>query len=216
MAQQSERERLREEALVLGLDAVLPGEELRLEQKRQAKNEAGLRWRISGEVLNTEQVVAKIIEEVGDGNLAPAVCRKAGYPSVHRFLGWVRNNPAWNQAYKEALQTAALMSVQRALDAAEASTWQTAKADVIKVDTLKWLASKLDNKQWGEKQTVEHEFELSGQTTEQLVSRLIGGLKAEPGLLKLIGPQLKELPGMAKLLEEARIDGAIDGEVLPG
>lgn len=216
MPQPSERERLREEALILGLDAVHPGEEFGLEQKRQAKAEAGVRWRIGGQVMSREQVVAKIIEEVADGRLAPAVCRQPGYPTVHTFLGWIRGNPAWRQSYKEACETAALMTVQKAMDAADASTWQTAKADVIKVDTLKWLASKLDNKTWGERQTVEHEFDMTNQTSDQLVARLVGALKAEPRLLEAMMPQLKLIPGITELLEAKRAEGVIEGEVLPG
>lgn len=130
----------------------------------------------------SQAVADKICAKLADGQSMRTVCRGDDMPSTVTVFSWLRTKPDFLKQYVRAKQEAADALVEEMLDIAddgtndwmernteegEATGWRVNGEHIqrsrVRIDTRKWLASKLKPKIYGESQhhshsgTIKHE-----------------------------------------------------------
>jgi hypothetical protein len=113
----------------------------------------------------TQQLADKICERMANGETLRAVCRHIDLP-VSTVIEWTVNNKAFSEQYAQARQKQADSYADMILD--EAFNSHDAQIGRLRVDALKWVASKLAPKRYGDKVEVE-------QTGTQKIRVIMGG-----------------------------------------
>lgn len=113
----------------------------------------------------TQQLADKICERMANGETLRAVCRDIDLP-VSTVIEWTMNNKAFSEQYAQARQKQADSYADMILD--EAFNSHDAQIGRLRVDALKWVASKLAPKRYGDKVEVE-------QTGTQKIRVIMGG-----------------------------------------
>lgn len=132
----------------------------------------------------TPQLAIAICARVADGESLRSVCRDDAMPAKSAVFEWLREHPAFADQYAKAKEESAESHADDILEIVDDSRndWMErndpenpgwlANGEVVqrarlRVDTRKWIASKLKPKKYGDK--IEHEH--SGRVTlEQLVT----------------------------------------------
>lgn len=91
-------------------------------------------------------------------------------PDATTVCRWLGANPAFRQQYAHAREGQADAYFDRVLHEAETAT--DAGLGRLRVDALKWAASKLAPKKYGDKVEVEHTGEIAMLTQEQLDAKI--------------------------------------------
>lgn len=113
----------------------------------------------------TQQLADQICERIANGETLRAVCRDIQLaPST--VIEWTMNNKAFSEQYAQARQKQADSYADMILD--EAFNSHDAQIGRLRVDALKWVASKLAPKRYGDKVEVE-------QTGTQKIRVIMGG-----------------------------------------
>lgn len=83
------------------------------------------------------------------------ICTRLG---IHwgGLLAWIGNDPERQEKFKFAMEVRAHMLAEDALIIADKAKPKTVNVAKLQVDTRKWMASRLNPKQFGEKQEVNH------------------------------------------------------------
>lgn len=150
-----------------------------------------------------EEQFAIVCERMADGETLSAICKEADTPSRATFLRWVKNDTARSKAYQLARQAQADFYFDQikdiAFDSSEDALVNQRGTVVanhefigrsrVKVDALKWIASKLDPVKFGDRMPEaiaarEMELDAQNQLAEQnkatRVERIIlQGVRAE-------------------------------------
>jgi len=141
----------------------------------------------------TPELAAKICEQLACGISLRTVCRADSMPCAASVFLWLRKYPEFSEQYAKAKEESADALVEDILDIADdgSNDWMEIKdkegaiegwrqngealqRSRLRVDTRKWIASKLKAKKYGDK--IEHEH--SGKISlEQLVN---GSLEPNP------------------------------------
>lgn len=106
------------------------------------------------------------------------ICKPDNMPCVQTVLNWLRTNDDFLAQYTRAKEEQADMLVEETLEIADDSTNDTIEGQYgpmenkewvnrskLRVDTRKWIASKLKPKKYGEK--IEHSGEVKG--TQEII-----------------------------------------------
>lgn len=184
-------------------------------------------WTVEGQVVGRNQVVAYALKSLADGYTGglPALCRKAGMPSIGTLMGWIRYNPEWKKKLQEAEEIRAMVEAENAMDRARTSggggDQVQQKGDELYVKTCQWMAERLDRKKYGEKPMVEDlGRELAMASEDQLMARVVAAVIAMPAMLERLAPKLKMIlsPEQMAVVENAAgaaaAAGAVDGELV--
>ncbi len=107
----------------------------------------------------TPEVTDRICARLAAGESLRSVCRDDSMPCVATVFNWMRSYPAFLEQYARAKEESADALTDEMLEIADNETGDVQR-DRLKVDTRKWLASKLKPKKYGEK--VEHQHAGSG------------------------------------------------------
>lgn len=111
----------------------------------------------------TQELADEICAELAEGKSIRTVCAPEGKPSIQTFFRWLREKESFREQYARAKEEASDALVEEMLDISDDSlpnaleniTEKGANAVVqahkLKVDTRKWIASKLKPKKYGEK-----------------------------------------------------------------
>jgi hypothetical protein len=117
----------------------------------------------------TQEIADKICQELALGNSLRTVCLPDGMPSVASIFNWFRNYPEFLEQYTRAKQESADAMAEDVLDIADDATndymMRTGKdgnesyqlngehiqRSRLRVETRKWLMSKMKPKKYGEK-----------------------------------------------------------------
>ena len=100
----------------------------------------------------TQQLADQICERIANGETLRAVCRDIQFaPST--VIEWTMNNKTFSEQYAQARQKQADSYADMILD--EAFNSHDAAIGRLRVDALKWVASKLAPKRYGDKVEVE-------------------------------------------------------------
>lgn len=110
-----------------------------------------------------------ICSELADGKSMRAVCLPDNMPNKSTVFRWIRTNKEFRDQYARAKEESADALTDEMLDIADDSALDYTASDDdgkklnaeniqrsrLRIDTRKWLASKLKPKKYGEKQFVE-------------------------------------------------------------
>ena len=101
--------------------------------------------------------------------------------TVHR---WLNEHEEFRNNYARAREAQADMKFDQSWEIAANSTAETYQVDRLKIDTIKWQASKLLPKKYGDKLTTEHtgpdgkELHLAGHEAAAKVAAILAVIKA--------------------------------------
>lgn len=113
----------------------------------------------------TQELANTICERIANGETLRAICREIGFlPST--VIMWTNQNGTFFEQYAQARLKQADAYADMILD--EAFNSHDAQIGRLRVDALKWVASKLAPKRYGDKVEVE-------QTGTQKIKVIMGG-----------------------------------------
>lgn len=90
-----------------------------------------------------------ICERIADGESLRKICEEAEMPDRSTVRRWLSQQPEFRVQYAHAREEQADVYAERIVD--EAASAQDAALGRLKMDALKWAASKLAPKRYGEK-----------------------------------------------------------------
>ena len=108
----------------------------------------------------TTDIAAEICSELADGKSMRTVCEQDHMPSMSTVFKWLVEHPEFSEQYAKAKEECAEAMVEDMLSIADEPASMTGdgkidSADVaqkrLRVDTRKWIASKLKPKKYGDK-----------------------------------------------------------------
>lgn len=134
----------------------------------------------AGDKALSQEIMDAICDRIAEGESLRKICKTKGMPrlsTIFRALG-EPSNQTWRDQYARAREAQADALAEKIQDAAEAAPERVTitigenatktsvdAAEVqhrrLKVDALKWIASKLKPKKYGDRQEVEHTGKLS-------------------------------------------------------
>ena len=133
--------------------------------------------------LYSPKIVDKICELVVKGESTNAICRRKGMPNRVTLGKWLRKYPDFAAKYLEAKQIQTYFNVDDIRDIAEecdgSSGPEVAKAK-LRCDVLKWEASKMVPKIYGDKASLDirEENGSSMERMEEVVLKVMNKIKS--------------------------------------
>lgn len=102
----------------------------------------------------SQELADRICEQLASGQSMRTVCKADDMPSMQSVFTWLRTYPKFLEQYARAKEEASDAFVEQMLDIADSSTTEVQR-DRLRVDTRKWIASKLKPKKYGDRLNVE-------------------------------------------------------------
>lgn len=103
----------------------------------------------------TPELAEVICSMLAEGQSLRKVCSGDDMPSMPTVFSWFRKHPEFLNQYARAKEESADALVEEMMDIADNDT-EDVQRSRLKVDTRKWVASKLKAKKYGDKVTQEH------------------------------------------------------------
>lgn len=140
----------------------------------------------------TPEIADQICAKLAEGKSLRSICKAESMPSARTVFAWLRQYPEFSQQYARAKEDCADALAEEMLDIADdgSNDWyeqQITEGVVLKkpdtehinrsrlrVDTRKWIASKLKPKKYGEKLDIAHSGSIETTSREALIERLTG------------------------------------------
>lgn len=133
----------------------------------------------------TQEIADEICTQLAEGNSLRTVCKAESMPCVKTVFTWLRIYPEFLQQYEKAKEESADLHAEDMLDIADngSNDWMSANdpenpgfklngehinRSRLRVDTRKWIASKLKPKKYGDKSTTE----LTGADGKDLIPEM--------------------------------------------
>lgn len=148
----------------------------------------------------SQELADKICEKIVMGNSLRSICSDESIPCIATIFNWFRTHPEFLEQYEIATSARSDTLVEEMLDISDDGTndwmekfgkegepigWQVNSEHIqrsrLRVDTRKWIASKLKPKKYGEKQTLEHTGKDGKDLTPdaaEIASRILTGIAA--------------------------------------
>ncbi len=104
----------------------------------------------------TEELADRLCEEIAIGRSVNEISKEDWSPDQTTFYRWVYRNEDFRQKYTRARTLAQELAADTIWELANNATVETVNVDRLKVDTAKWIASKLLPKRYGEKSQIDH------------------------------------------------------------
>lgn len=123
------------------------------DKKKPAKKKAGR------PTIYNEKLALLICERIQEGESLRAICRDDDMPDRGTIFNWTMTNEIFFSQYAQAMDIRLETRMEELQDLCdEALTDSPAKVQAykLKIDTLKWEASKLKSKKYGDKLELEH------------------------------------------------------------
>lgn len=110
----------------------------------------------------TQELADRICAELSEGKSLRTVCSEEGMPDKSTVFNWMRTQPTFLDQYARAKQESADALAEEIIDisddsiaviksGAEKKSGALAQAQRLRVDTRKWIMSKMKPKKYGEK-----------------------------------------------------------------
>lgn len=110
----------------------------------------------------TQELADKICALLAEGASMRSISNLEGFPSCETMFRWIREKPEFREQYARAKEESADLLVEMMMNESDLAIDGAWKADPkaagavvqghrLKVDTLKWTASKLKPKKYGDK-----------------------------------------------------------------
>ncbi len=119
--------------------------------------------------IYTERLAARICAELACGKSLRSVCRADDMPGLETVFSWLRSKPDFREQYAQAKSESADALVEEMIDIADDGTndfietedgvkfnSEHVQRSRLRVDTRKWIASKLKPKKYGERLDMNH------------------------------------------------------------
>lgn len=103
----------------------------------------------------TQELADRICEQLAEGKSLRTICRAEDMPEARTVFRWLRIHEEFCQQYTRAKEESADAHSEDMLDIADDAT-EDVQRSRLRVDTRKWLASKLKPKKYGDKVGLEH------------------------------------------------------------
>ena len=134
----------------------------------------------------TEATAAEICRRVVEGQSLLTICKAPGMPDKETIANWRRAHPEFDKRYQDAREDQADMHVEEILDVArkKSKTSEEVQDKRLLVDTLKWRASKMKPRSYGDKLMVEAEMNVRQMSDEEIDARLAHLLGRRPGAVQ--------------------------------
>jgi hypothetical protein len=133
----------------------------------------------------TEAAAKEICRRMVEGQSLRTICKSSGMPTFVTVFNWRRAHPEFLEQYARAREDQADALVEEMLDVARKAVKAKSSEEVqgykLLVDTLKWRASKMKPRNYGDKLQLEAEVSVRQMTDEQLNARLAYLLGHRPG-----------------------------------
>lgn len=110
--------------------------------------------------IYTDELIESICERVANGESMRKICRDEHMPVLTTIFRWIRENPEFKQQYDAATDMRADAYAEDMQDIADTPPALTADGKIdagdvahmrLRIDTRKWIASKLKPKKYGDK-----------------------------------------------------------------
>jgi hypothetical protein len=111
----------------------------------------------------TPAIFGRICREVASGKSLRRVLKGKGMPGMHKFYDHLERVPAQGEQYARARQRGIELHIDGIVDLADTADADNAHAVRLKVDTRKWLASKILPRIYGDYQRVDMRASIHGQ-----------------------------------------------------
>lgn len=124
--------------------------------------------------IYTQELADSICAELANGTSMRTVCKRDDMPSMDCVFRWLREKPEFNEQYVKAKQESADALVEEMMDIADngendwmvrhgkdgEESWvvngEHVQRSRLRLDTRKWIASKLKPKKYGDKLDMNH------------------------------------------------------------
>jgi hypothetical protein len=103
----------------------------------------------------TDEIAAEILALIASGLSLSKVCERDGMPGLTTVWKWLQSNESFAIAYGRAREEQAEKFVDELVSLADSATNENWKPLQLKIDTRKWVASKLKPRTYGERQQVD-------------------------------------------------------------
>ena len=144
------------------------------------------------------EAVAAVFEGMANGRTLAEMARNLGlHESTVRL--WINGDEAWYAEYQKRKRLLGQALADRALDVAMAADSKTFQADRLKVETLRWLASKVNQEEYGDRSVQETTGEVTLKI--QVVEERIQPRQVEGGLSNTM-----RISARADIVEDAIVD----------
>lgn len=108
----------------------------------------------------TNETFHRICQQVASGKSLRSALKGKGMPGMHKFYDYVEGEPARAEQYARARQRGMELHIDGIIDLADSATPDNAHAVRIRVDTRKWIASKLLPRVYGDRQQLDISVDL--------------------------------------------------------
>lgn len=138
------------------------------------------RAKIGRPTLKTPELLEEICARISEGQSLASVCRDDDMPEIRAVWRWLASDEDFSRDYARAIQARAMAHADRVLDVTEAVMRGEIPADAARValDGMKWTASRLLPKMYGDRQqleaTVTHTHTLHLEALKELATRARG------------------------------------------
>lgn len=141
--------------------------------------------------LYSPELADEICTQLAEGKSLRSVCKAESMPCVTTVFAWMRLHPEFLKQYARAKEESADYLAEETLEIADDGTndWIASNdpenagyrangehiaRSRLRVDTRKWIASKLKPKKYGEKLDIAHSGSIETISREALIERLTG------------------------------------------
>ena len=106
----------------------------------------------------SNELFVELCDRIAEGRSLRSVCSDADMPAKKSVFQWLATNPALSDQYARACEERAEYLAELALIEANNESTESGSVarDRLKVDTIKWFASKLAPKKYGDRSQVDH------------------------------------------------------------
>ncbi len=119
--------------------------------------------------IRTQEIDDQIISRLAEGETLRGICKDANLPAASTVLGWVDADPSFSERYARARRSGLDVIAEEIIDIADDSTRDYVKTDIgdgvvderfdsehvqrsrLRVDSRKWLLSKLRPDKYGDR-----------------------------------------------------------------
>ncbi len=106
---------------------------------------------MSGKTTYTEEIAQAICNELASGESLRNICKNPDYPAISTVMLWLKDQAAFSEQYARARELQTETWANEINDIADAATPEDFQVAKLRVDTRKWLLSKLAPKKYGDK-----------------------------------------------------------------
>lgn len=121
-----------------------------------------------------DEVAAHICSEISSGRSLRSICDDEGMPNKSTVFKWLAKHLSFNDQYTKAQEERTSAFAEEIVEISDELTGDTQR-DRLRVDTRKWLMSKMAPKRYGDKVETVH----SGEVEIKQITRRIVDPKSE-------------------------------------